>query len=168
MHTCSIQSKTTQKNSRKHLEEQKLEVRNNSKSTQLNSGKNSCTGYTGGPAPAHPKATGYTGALASFHPDSAAGIRSWKTQHHRLHRCPLDKHWSIHHVILQRPCFLAWESFYFTGYTGGLTLAMIRGSALETKETLQHRLHRCLLGTFTDALLSDCHSVRMSTATIWF
>ena len=51
---------------------------------------------------------------------------------------------------------------------GGLTLVMIRGSALETKETLQHRLHRCLLGTFTDALLSDCHSFRMSTATIWF
>ena len=122
MHTCSIQSKTTQKNSRKHLEEQKLEVRNNSKSTQLNSGKNSCTGYTGGPAPAHPKATGYTGALAPVHPDSAVGIRSWKTQHHRLHRCPLDKHRSMHHVILQRPCFQAWESFYFTGYTGGLTL----------------------------------------------
>ena len=49
-----------------------------------------------------------------------------------------------------------------------LTLAMIRGSTLETEETLQHRLHRCLLGTLIGALLSDCHSVRMSTATIWF
>ena len=50
-------------NSRKHLEEQKLEERNDFKSTQLKTEKLSCTGYTGARAPVHPKATGYTGAL---------------------------------------------------------------------------------------------------------
>ena len=75
MHTCSIQSKTAQKNSRKYLEEQKLEVRNNSKSTQLKTEKNSCTGYTGDSAPVHPKATGCTDALAPVHPNSAVGFK---------------------------------------------------------------------------------------------
>jgi len=79
MHTCSIQFKTTQKNSRKHLEEQKLEVRNNSKSTQLNSDKNSSAGYTGDPAPVHPKATGCTGALPPVHPEKCSRVQEWKT-----------------------------------------------------------------------------------------
>ena len=74
MHTCSIQSKVAQKNSRKHLEKQKLGARNNFKSTQLKTENNSCTGYTGESAPVHPKATGYTGAMALVHPDSAAGL----------------------------------------------------------------------------------------------
>ena len=121
MHTCSIQSKTTQKNSRKHLEEQKLEVRNISKSTQLNLGKNSCTGYTGGPAPVHPKATGCTGAIAPVYPDKCSRIQVKKTKYHRLHRCPLDKHRSIHHVILQRACIGDSKLRFSTGYTGGLT-----------------------------------------------
>ena len=43
MHTCSIQFKTAQKNSRKHLEEQKLEGRINSKSIKLKKEKDSCT-----------------------------------------------------------------------------------------------------------------------------
>ena len=38
-YTCSIQSKIAQKNSRKHLEEQKVEERNNYKSTQLKTEK---------------------------------------------------------------------------------------------------------------------------------
>ena len=90
MHTCSIQSKKAQKNSTKHLEEQKVEERNNSKSTQLKTGKFSCTGYTGSKAPVHPKATGCTGALAPVHPDSAAGVKCKKTQHHQLHRCHMN------------------------------------------------------------------------------
>ena len=73
MHTCSTQSKTAQKNTTKQLEEQKLEVRINSKSTQLKTGRNSCTGYTGAHAPVHPMATGYTGAMPPVHPDSSAG-----------------------------------------------------------------------------------------------
>jgi len=75
MHTCSIQSKSAQKNSRKHLEEQKLEDRNDSKSIEPKTEKHSCTGYTGGPAPVHPKATGCAGALAPVHPDSATGFK---------------------------------------------------------------------------------------------
>jgi len=74
MHTYSIQSKTAQKNSRKHLEKQKLGARNNSKSTQLKTEKNSCTGYTGAHAPIHPEATGYTGAMTPVHLDCAAGL----------------------------------------------------------------------------------------------
>jgi len=64
LHTCSIQSKTAQKTSRKYLEEQKLEERINSKLTQLKTEKVGCTGYTGDQAPVHPKATGYTDAQA--------------------------------------------------------------------------------------------------------
>jgi len=73
MHTCSIQSKKAQKNSTKHLEEQKVEERNNSKLTQLKTDRFSCTGYTGAPAPVHPMATGYTGVMPPVHPDKAAG-----------------------------------------------------------------------------------------------
>jgi len=54
------------------LEEQKIEKRINSKSTQLETERNSCTGYTGGAAPVHPKATCYTGALSPVYPDSVA------------------------------------------------------------------------------------------------
>jgi len=45
------------------LEEQKVEERINPKSAQLKSEKGSCTGYTGGGAPVHPKATGCTSAF---------------------------------------------------------------------------------------------------------
>ena len=38
---------------------------------------------------------------------------------------------------------------------------------LDFKETLQHRIHRCLLGTCTGASLIDCALIQMSTATIW-
>ena len=38
---------------------------------------------------------------------------------------------------------------------------------LDFKETLQHRIHRCLLGTCTDASLTDCALIQMSMATIW-
>jgi hypothetical protein len=54
------------------LEEQKIEKRINSKSTQLETERNSCTGYTGGAAPVHPKATWYTGALSPVYLDSVA------------------------------------------------------------------------------------------------
>ena len=75
MHICSIQSKTTQKNSKKYLEKQEVEERINPKSTQLKSEKYSSTGYTGGRAPVLPKATGYTGALSPVEPVSAARIK---------------------------------------------------------------------------------------------
>ena len=75
MHTCSTQSKTTQKNSKKYLEEQKVEERINSKSTQLETERNSCTGYTDAQAPVHPKAAGYTGALAPVYSDNEAGFK---------------------------------------------------------------------------------------------
>jgi len=78
MHTCSIQSKTAEKNSTKQLEEQKLEVRINSNSTQLKTGKPNCTGYNGALAPVNPMATGYTGAMAPVHPGSAAGTGEGK------------------------------------------------------------------------------------------
>jgi len=75
MRICSIQSKTTQKNSKKYLEKQEVEERINPKSTQLKSEKYSSTGYTGGRAPVLPKATGYTGALSPVEPVSAARIK---------------------------------------------------------------------------------------------
>jgi len=78
MHTCSIQSKIAEKNSTKQLEEQKLEVRINSNSTQLKTGKPSCTGYNGALAPVNPMATGYTDATAPVHPGSAAGTGEGK------------------------------------------------------------------------------------------
>ena len=90
---------------KKHLEERKLEVRNNSKSTQLNSDKNSSTGYTGDPAPVHPKATGCTGALGLVHLDSAARTRVKNISCTGYTGDPMTKHRSIHHVILQRACF---------------------------------------------------------------
>ena len=120
MHTCSIQSKTAQKNSRKHLEKQKLGARNNFKSTQLKTENNSCTGYTGGAVPVHPKATGYTGALGPVYPDSDARFRVENINCTGYTNAPLDKHRSMHRVILQRACFWAWKVLFSTDYTGGM------------------------------------------------
>ena len=120
MHTCSIQSKTAQKNSRKHLEKQKLGARNNFKSTQLKTENNSCTGYTGESAPVHPKATGYTGALGPVYPDSDARFRVENISCTGYTSAPLDKHRSMHRVILQRACFRASKVLFSTGYTGGM------------------------------------------------
>ena len=115
MHTCWIQFKTTQKDSRKHLEEQKIKKRINSKSTQLETLRNSCTGYTSGAAPVHPKATCYIGALSPVYPDSVAEFGWRKRQYHRLHRWPMTEHRSIHHVILQRACKLGQKLHFSTG-----------------------------------------------------
>ena len=120
MHTCSIQSKSAQKNSRKHLEEQKLKERINCKSTQLKSEKDSSTGYTDESAPVHPKATGYTGALGPVYPDSDARFRVENINCTGYTNAPLDKHRSMHRVILQRACFRAWKVLFSTGYTGGM------------------------------------------------
>ena len=138
------------------MEEQKLKERINSNSFQPKTTKLSCTGYTGESASVHPKAT------------------SKKPQCHRLHRCPVIEHRSIHHVILQRACFRAWEVLFSTGYTGGLILD-----------------HRCIHSGIDQRLCSGsegnssapvtpvpylsrhrCIAVRlsliqMSTATIW-
>jgi len=122
MHTCSIQSKTTKKtqeNTRKN-KSSKLESTPNQLSWKTE--RNSCTGYTGAHEPVHPTATGYTGAMPPVHPNSAAGLRWRKMQCHRIHRCPLTLHPSIHIVITQRACIWGPSIFFFTGYTGASNL----------------------------------------------
>ena len=64
-HTCSNSAQDSSKNSRKHLEERKLEERIKSKSIQQKNNKHSLTGKTDAWASVQPKDIGCIDALAS-------------------------------------------------------------------------------------------------------
>ena len=151
------------------MEEQKVEERINSKSTQLEIERNCCTGYTGGAVPVHPKATGYTGALAPVHPDSAArpGWKILVAQDTPVTPWPST---GLFTMLSFREYVLGVRNFAsapvtlvaWIGSTGALTVVMIRDTALGFEENPsapitpvpQRSMHRCM-----SVKLSQCQIV---------